>query len=81
MRKFYVRKLEERIPTKYDTPMVVEETEKGKRYKGKILTEADLDALLAERNTIPGCPDVLLIEEGEENDETTKDAVGDSNGL
>ena len=76
MRKYYVRKLEERIPTKYDTPMVVEETEKGKRYAGKILTEADLDAMLAERNTIPGCPDLILIEEGEENDEETKTPLG-----
>ena len=81
MRKFYVRKLEERIPTFFDTPMVVEKRGGRLYIGGKAVTQTDVDLMLADRHVIKGCPEMILIEEGEDNDETTKDAVGDSNGL
>ncbi len=75
MRKYYIRRLEDRIPTKYDTPMVVEKRG-GRMFIGdKAVTQADVDRMLADRQTIPGCPGLILIEEGEDNDETTETAI------
>ena len=75
MRRYYLKKLEERIPVKYATPLVVEKRG-GRLYIGeKAVTQADVDRMLADRQTIPGCPGLILIEEGEENDETTETAI------
>ena len=64
MLKNRVEKLEKVFkPTKYDMPLVIDEVEGGYEIKGRkgIVTEAELDEMLAGRNPLPGCPAAIHI--------------------
>ena len=57
-------------PSRYDMPLVVDEVPGGYRIKGRsgIVTEAELDEILASRNPLPGCPAVVRIVAAESAD-------------